>query len=60
MAVCDFDIKFTYVMAEQEGIAHDARVIDEMVRDPTNNFSTLLFISKFKYFCYINHVNILT
>lgn len=60
MEVCDFDIKFTYVTAEQEGIAHDARVVDEIVRDPANNFSTLLFVSKFKYFGYINHVNILT
>lgn len=38
MAVCDFDMKFIYVMAGWEGIAHDSRVLNETLRNPANNF----------------------
>lgn len=38
MAVCDFDMKFIYVMAGWEGVAHDSRVLNETIRNPVNNF----------------------
>lgn len=38
MAICDFDMKFIYVMAGWEGIAHDSRVLNETLRIPDNNF----------------------
>ncbi|KAL5721361.1 hypothetical protein ACHQM5_005014 [Ranunculus cassubicifolius] len=37
LAVCDFDMKFVYVMAGWEGIAHDAKVLNETLRWPEQN-----------------------
>lgn len=37
LAVCDFDMKFVYVMAGWEGIAHDAKVLNETLRWPEKN-----------------------
>ncbi|MCL7033752.1 hypothetical protein MKW94_017646, partial [Papaver nudicaule] len=36
LAVCDFDMKFTYVLAGWEGSAHDGRVLNSAVRHPTD------------------------
>ncbi|KAF5178634.1 Dde_4 domain-containing protein [Thalictrum thalictroides] len=38
MAICDFDMKFLFVVAGWEGVAHDARILNETVRDPDFNF----------------------
>ena len=38
MAVCDFDMFFTFVSAGWEGSAHDARVFDHATRTPGLNF----------------------
>ena len=38
MAVCDFDMYFTFVSAGWEGSAHDARVLDHATRTPGVNF----------------------
>ena len=38
MAVCDFNMKFIYVMAGWEGIVHDSRVLNETLRHPSNKF----------------------
>ena len=32
LAVCSFDMKFTYMLAEYEGSCHDARMLDEAIR----------------------------
>ncbi|XP_059638654.1 protein ALP1-like [Cornus florida] len=39
MAICSFDMKFTYVVAGWEGSANDSRVLLETIFDPTMNFS---------------------
>ncbi|KAF6137067.1 hypothetical protein GIB67_030831 [Kingdonia uniflora] len=38
MAICDFNMMFTYAVAEWEGVAHDARVLSETLVNTTNNF----------------------
>ncbi|XP_050225342.1 uncharacterized protein LOC126674858 isoform X1 [Mercurialis annua] len=38
LAICDFDMIFTFVWAGWEGVAHDSRVLTETMRDPNNNF----------------------
>ncbi|XP_050238396.1 uncharacterized protein LOC126687883 [Mercurialis annua] len=38
LAICDFDMIFTFVWAGWEGVAHDSRVLTETMRDPSNNF----------------------
>ncbi|CAA0812986.1 Unknown protein [Striga hermonthica] len=38
MVACDFDCKFTYVLAGWEGSANDARIFGETLTDPTNTF----------------------
>lgn len=38
LAVCNFDMIFTFVLAGWEGVAHDSRVLSQTIRDPTNNF----------------------
>ncbi|KAH7849523.1 hypothetical protein Vadar_019079 [Vaccinium darrowii] len=38
MAVCSFDMKFTYVYPGWEGSAHDGRVFNAAVSNPANNF----------------------
>ncbi|KAF6173603.1 hypothetical protein GIB67_022962 [Kingdonia uniflora] len=38
MAICDFNMMFTYVVAGWEGVAHDARVLSETLVNPANNF----------------------
>ena len=38
MAICDFDMCFTFVSAEWEGSAHDARVFLHAIQTPELNF----------------------
>ncbi|CAA0830893.1 Unknown protein [Striga hermonthica] len=38
MVACDFDCKFTYVLAGWEGGANDARIFGETLTDPTSTF----------------------
>ena len=38
MAVCDFNMKFTFVYAGWEGSAHDSRVFSAALRDTEINF----------------------
>ncbi|XP_040952684.1 putative nuclease HARBI1 [Gossypium hirsutum] len=39
MAVCDFNMCFTFVMAGWEGSAHDTRIFLDAIRDPKYKFS---------------------
>ena len=39
LAICDFDMIFTFVWAGWEGIAHDSRVLKEVAFNPTFGFS---------------------
>ena len=36
LAICDFDMRFTYIYAGWEGSAHDARVLDGALTGPTH------------------------
>lgn len=38
MAICDFDMKFLYVVAGWEGVTHDSRVLCETIRNPAFQF----------------------
>ncbi|KAJ9538100.1 hypothetical protein OSB04_030833 [Centaurea solstitialis] len=38
LAICDFNMVFTFVWARWEGIAHDSRVLREVVFNPTSGF----------------------
>ncbi|XP_028798545.1 uncharacterized protein LOC114753995 [Neltuma alba] len=38
MAVCDWDMCFTFVLAGWEGSAHDARIFDHALTTPSMNF----------------------
>ena len=38
IAICDFNMIFTFVWAGWEGVAHDSRVLSETMRNPENNF----------------------
>ncbi|XP_059639204.1 protein ALP1-like [Cornus florida] len=38
MAVCDFDIRFTYVLAGWEGSANDSRILKECIGNEAMNF----------------------
>ncbi|XP_028790499.1 uncharacterized protein LOC114746446 [Neltuma alba] len=38
MAVCDWDMCFTFVLARWEGSAHDARIFDHALTTPSMNF----------------------
>ena len=38
MAVCDFNMLFTYVVTGWEGSAHDARVLNSVLDDPGSSF----------------------
>lgn len=38
LAICDFDMKFIYVVSGWEGVAHDSRILSESVRNPAFNF----------------------
>ena len=38
MAVCDWDMCFTFVLAGWEGTAHDARIFDIARKTPYMNF----------------------
>ncbi|KAI8555192.1 hypothetical protein RHMOL_Rhmol05G0155700 [Rhododendron molle] len=42
LAICDFDMLFTFVRAGWEGVAHDSWVLRETMSDPANNFPILL------------------
>ncbi|XP_076929423.1 uncharacterized protein LOC143593798 [Bidens hawaiensis] len=38
LAICDFDMIFTFVWAGWEGVAHDSRVLKEVAFNPTSGF----------------------
>ena len=38
MAACDFDLLFTIVMVGWEGVAHDARIFLNAIRQQSINF----------------------
>ena len=38
LAICDFNMVFTYVYAGWEGVAHDSRVRRKIVSNPSNGF----------------------
>ncbi|XP_074348641.1 uncharacterized protein LOC141687308 [Apium graveolens] len=38
LAVCDFNMIFTFVWAGWEGVAHDSRILTEVVLDPYSGF----------------------
>ncbi|KAI3708333.1 hypothetical protein L2E82_37500 [Cichorium intybus] len=38
LAICDFDMIFTFVWAGWEGIAHDSRVLKDIAYNPTSGF----------------------
>ena len=38
LAICDFNMVFTYIYAGWEGVAHDSRVLKEIVANPNNCF----------------------
>ena len=38
LAICDFNMFFTFVWAGWKGVAHDSRVLSETMRNPENNF----------------------
>ena len=38
LAICDFNMTFTFVWAGWEGVAHDSRVLSETMSNPENNF----------------------
>ncbi|XP_060204178.1 uncharacterized protein LOC132632317 [Lycium barbarum] len=38
LGICDFNMGFTYVYAGWEGVAHDARVLTEIISNPENGF----------------------
>ena len=38
LAICDFNMIFTFVWAGWEGVAHDSRVLSVTMRNPENNF----------------------
>ena len=38
LAICDFNMIFTFVWAGWEGVAHDSRVLSKTMRNPENNF----------------------
>ncbi|XP_059638572.1 protein ALP1-like [Cornus florida] len=40
MAVCDFDMRFTYVLAGWEGSANDSRILNECTENEAMNFPT--------------------
>ena len=40
LGVCLFDMKFTYILAGWEGLAHDARVLSSVVGVREKNFPT--------------------
>jgi len=58
LAVCDFDLQFTYVLTGWDGSAHDARILGSTMNNPRLKFpmpppgNSLPFCSKF-FFSYI-------
>ena len=38
LAICDFNMIFTYIVAGWQGTAHDARVLNEALVDPEADF----------------------
>ena len=38
LAICDFNMIFTFILVGWEGVAHDSRVLSEALADPTCNF----------------------
>ncbi|GAV87383.1 LOW QUALITY PROTEIN: DDE_4 domain-containing protein, partial [Cephalotus follicularis] len=39
LGICDFNMIFTFVYAGWEGVAHDSRVLTEVMAESSNNFS---------------------
>jgi hypothetical protein len=38
MAVCNFDLLFTFIMVGWEGVVHDTRIFLDVIRKPSANF----------------------
>ncbi|XP_042426229.1 uncharacterized protein LOC122014111 [Zingiber officinale] len=38
LAICNFDMLFTFIWAGWEGVAHDSKVLTEIMRNPRSNF----------------------
>ena len=38
LALCDFNMRFTFVSAGWEGTTHDCKVLNHAIYDPNNNF----------------------
>jgi hypothetical protein len=55
MAVVDFDMKFTYVLARWEGLTHDALILadalerDDALRVPQGTLQTLLVCHSLRF-----------
>ncbi|MFQ6626544.1 hypothetical protein Gotur_005215 [Gossypium turneri] len=50
MAVCDFNMCFTFVMARWEGPTHDTRIFLDAIQDPNTNFRTHQMVRYFIFF----------
>ena len=53
MAVCSFDMRFTFVLAGWEGTAHDTRIFNAAVNTPHLNFPSPPH-SKFYYYTHVH------
>ncbi|XP_059650485.1 uncharacterized protein LOC132296293 [Cornus florida] len=53
MAVCSFDMKFTYILAGWEGSANDSKILNECIQNEDFNFPSLPEAKKitFPYLC---------
>ncbi|GAV75193.1 DDE_4 domain-containing protein [Cephalotus follicularis] len=38
LGICDFNMIFTFVYAGRKGVAHDSRILTEVMAEPNNNF----------------------
>ena len=59
--ICDFDMIFTFVWARWEGIAHDSRVLTEVVHNPTSGFPVpppSMYCSSSKYVSFHDYLYI--
>ncbi|GAV83467.1 LOW QUALITY PROTEIN: DDE_4 domain-containing protein, partial [Cephalotus follicularis] len=55
LGICDFNMIFTFVYAGWEGVAHDSRVLTEVMAIPSNNFP---FTPPSKYYlCDVAYTN---
>ena len=55
MTICDFDMKFRYVVVGWEGTTHDSKVLTETIRNSQHNFS-MPTLSKYSVFILFNMI----